>query len=46
MLWANELKQTVSGLIIETMGHPDIPVIDWNQSVEQRELLIQRLLKI
>lgn len=46
MLWANELKrQIVSGLIIETIGHQAIPVIDWNQSAEQRELLIQKIIK-
>ncbi|KRN28242.1 hypothetical protein IV38_GL001696 [Lactobacillus selangorensis] len=42
--WADYLKtQTVFELIAQTLGQEDIPTVDWNDSDEHRELLIQKL---
>jgi Rrf2 family protein len=44
--WEAVLKQqTVSDLICETLGHHEIPLVNWNESDEKRELLIQKLIR-
>ncbi|MDA5387849.1 Rrf2 family transcriptional regulator [Loigolactobacillus backii] len=44
-LWEDSLKkQSVYQLISETLGESEIPLINWNETDEKRELLIQRLL--
>ncbi|MFD0896959.1 Rrf2 family transcriptional regulator [Loigolactobacillus binensis] len=45
-LWEQALKQqTVYQLIRDTLGGSEIPLVNWNESDEKRELLIKKLLR-
>lgn len=46
LLWGESLKkQSVYQVISETLGDSEIPLVNWNESDEKRELLIQKLLR-
>ncbi|MFD1319095.1 Rrf2 family transcriptional regulator [Loigolactobacillus zhaoyuanensis] len=46
LLWGEALKkQSVYQVISETLGGSAIPLVNWNESDEKRELLIQKLLR-
>ncbi|MFC6170517.1 Rrf2 family transcriptional regulator [Loigolactobacillus jiayinensis] len=46
LLWGKALKQqSVYQVISNTLGGSEIPLINWNESDEKRELLIQKMLR-
>lgn len=46
LLWEKALKkQSVYRVISDTLGESKIPLVNWNESDEKRELLIQKLLR-